>query len=314
MGRLSTYLMARAADVSAAAALLAGILLPILMFPGLLPGSGAVTHILALNPNYSYITSSVVLAIALFWMVKGQSTTRFIVGALAAIVVVADSCNGFALHMTLLLPAVVVFGLGGLLASENARELRAKLMQAIVVAGGLLALGFPAYLYALGSNTAFAFFFQELNDFSLRQIPTNANLAISPMCSDGAETSVALPAGIASTLKLFSAAFYALFETSRRFRIFAATFLVLVFGIGLISFVCHYSYYFTGHDYKGPKSLSHGVRSLAVSRHLGVASAVRSRSSTGRSCRPATGRHGRTGQCWLARFHRCCASHCRSAA
>jgi hypothetical protein len=259
----STYLMARAAGVSAAAALLAGILLPILMFPGLLPGSGAVTHILALNPNYSYITSSVVLAIALFWMVKGQSTTRFIVGALAAIVVVADSCNGFALHMTLLLPAVVVFGLGGLFASENARELRAKLMWAIVVAGGLLALGFPAYLYALGSNTAFGFFFQELNDFSSHQIPTNANLVddFSYVLRWRRDQPAALPGGIASTLGLFSATFYALFENSRRFRIFAVTFLVLVFGIGLITFVCHYSYYFTGHDYKGPNPF-HMVYSL----------------------------------------------------
>src|SRR5262249_16936541 len=35
-------------------------------------------------------------------------------------------------------------------------------------------------------------------------------------------------------------------------RIFARCFLVLVFGMGLVSFVCHFWFYFTGYDFKGP--------------------------------------------------------------
>jgi hypothetical protein len=59
-------------------------------------------------------------------------------------------------------------------------------------------------------------------------------------------------AAIVSSLGIAAATFFALFGASRRLRIFARCFVVLVFGTGIIAFIFHYWFYFTGYDFKGP--------------------------------------------------------------
>jgi len=249
---VSTYAMARSAGTMRRPALLAAILTPVLMLPGLLGSIGIVSHLLVYAPNYSYILSVTLLVIALYWRVDGELNARFFLGALLAFLVTAEACNAFALHMTLLLPAVVVFGVGGLIASESRRELNAKLGWAVAIVAGLVILGMPAYLYGLGSNTAVRFFYDELNDFALRAIPTNANLKDDVFYVLQWRADQDTIAAMVSTIGVTAAIWFALFGQSRRFRVFAWCFVVLVFGLGLISFVCHFWFYFTGYDFKGP--------------------------------------------------------------
>jgi hypothetical protein len=249
---VSIYVMARGAGMTRRAALLAGMLTPVLTLPGLLGIEGVVSFMFAYTPNYLYIISGIVLVIGLYWMVDGQLNARFVLGALLAFLVTAEACNSFPLHMTLLLPTVLVFGVGGLIASESRREFNAKLGWAIAVVAGIVILGMPAYLYAIGSNTAFHFFFDELSYFALRAIPTNANLKDDVFYVLQWRADQDTTAAIVSTVGIATATFLAWFSASRRFRVFAWCFVVLVFGTGLIAFVCHYWFYFTGYDFKGP--------------------------------------------------------------
>src|SRR5262249_43957780 len=250
---VSTYAMARSAGTTRRAALLAAMLMPVLTLPGLLGSTGILSHAFAISTNYSYIVSGIILVIALYWRIDGELNARFFLGAPLAFLVTADACNAFALHMILLLPAVIVFGVGGLIASESRRELNAKLGWAIAILAGLVILGMPAYLYGLGSNTAVHFFYDELNDFALRAIPTNANLKddIFYILQWRAGEGGAI-AAIVSTIGIAAAIWFALFGQPRRFRVFAWCFVVLVFGMGLIAFICHFWFYFTGYDFKGP--------------------------------------------------------------
>jgi hypothetical protein len=257
----SLYVLARTVGMARSAALLAGILLPVLTHPGLFrsipdfAGSvGVVTTIFALTPSYSYIISGVVLTIALFWRVDERLSTRYFVSALLALLIAAESCNALALHMTLMLPAAIVFGIGGLVASDSRRELQARLVWAIAVMLGLLALGIPNYLYSLGSNTAVRFFFNELNDYAIRQLPTNQNLfddLFNAILWGGNQWAV-WPAVGASSLGILTAMYFAVLDKCRKFRTFARSFLALIIVTGLLCFVCHFWFYYTGYDYKGP--------------------------------------------------------------
>jgi hypothetical protein len=250
---ISIYVMARSAGATRRAALLAAILTPVLILPGLLGSTGLLSHQFAIATHYSYLISSTILVIALYWRIDGELNARFFLGGLLAFLVTAEACNSFPLHMTLLLPTVLVFGVGGLMASESRREFNAKLGWAVAILAGLVLLGMPAYLYGLGSNTAARFFFDELNDFALRKIPTGTNLKdavfyvlqLRPGVGGAVATTV-------STIGTVSAIVIALFGASRRLRIFARCFVILVFGTGLIAFVCQFWFYFTGYDFKGP--------------------------------------------------------------
>ena len=252
-GVISTYVMACGAGATRRAALFAAMLAPVLILPGLLSSEGVVGQMLATNPNQSYVIFGIVLVIGLYWMIDGQLNVRFFLGTLLAFLVTAEACNSFSLQMTLLLPAVIVFGAGGLIASESIRELKVKLGWAIAMVAGLAALGMPAYLYGLGSNTAFHFFFEELNYFSLRAIPTNAILKddLLYVLQWRPSTGGAMPA-IVSILGIAAAMWFAVFGEPRRLRFFARSFVVLLLSTGLIIFFCHFWFYFTGYDFKGP--------------------------------------------------------------
>jgi hypothetical protein len=247
---VSTYAMARSAGIMRGTALIAAILTPVLTLAGLLGSIGVVSHAFSISPNYSFIISSTILVIALFWMIDGQLNARFFLGGLLAFLVTAEACNAFALHMTLLLPTAIVFGVGGLIASESRRELTAKLGWATAIVAGLIILGMPAYLYALGSNTAHRFFFDELNDFTLRAIPANVNLKDDVLyVLQWWEGKTAV---IVSTISIAAAAYLAPLGVTRKLRVFACCFLVIVFGTGLIAFISHFWFYFSGYDYRGP--------------------------------------------------------------
>jgi hypothetical protein len=250
---LSTYAMARSVGIGRSAAFLAAILVPVLTFPGLLGSIGPVSLVFALTPNYSYIMSGTIMVIALFWMIDGRLNARYFLSGLLAFLVIAEACNTFILHMTLLLFAAAVLGVGALVASESRRELKAKTGWALAVVAGLAAIGMPAYLYAIGSNTAFRFFINELNDFTLRAIPTNAILkddffyVLQWRFGHGGAVSA-----IISTISIVAAMYLSWFGEQRRMRVFAGFFLALIFGTAVVGFVSHFWFYFSGHDYRGP--------------------------------------------------------------
>jgi hypothetical protein len=240
-GVISIYVMARGAGTTRRAALLAAMLAPVLILPGLLGSEGVVSNMFAATPIYSYVIFGIVLVIGLYWMIDGKLNARLFLGTLLAFLVTADACNSFPLHMTLLLPTVIVFGVGGLVASESIRELKVKLGWAIAMVAGLAALGMPAYLYALGSNIAFRFFFEELNYFSLRAIPSNVILKDDLLYAlqwPRPSTGGVLPV-IVSTLGIGAAMWFAVFSEPRRLRIFARSFVFLLLSTGLIIFICH---------------------------------------------------------------------------
>jgi hypothetical protein len=250
---VSIYMMARSAGATRGAALLAAMLTPVLILPGLLGSTGLLSHQFAIGTHYLYLISSTVLVIAIYWGIDGQLNAKFFLSALLAFFVAMEASNAFPLDMTLLFPAVLVFGAGGLVASETRREFNAKIGWAVAILAGLVLFGMPAYLYGLGSNTAVRFFYNELNDFALRVIPTNANLKDDIFYVLQWRPVVGgVVAAIVSTLGIAAATFFALFGASRRLRVFARCFVVLVFGTGIIAFVCHYWFYFTGYDFKGP--------------------------------------------------------------
>jgi len=250
---VSVYIMARSVGATRRAGLLAAILTPVLILPGLLGSTGLLSHQFAIGTHYSYLISGIVLVIGLYWRIDGQLNAKFFLSALVAFFVTVEACNAFPLDMTLLFPAVLVFGAGGLVASETRGEFNVKLGWAVAILAGLVLLGMPAYLYGLGSNTAVRFFYDELNDFALRAIPTNANLKDDVFYVLQWRPVVGgVVAAIVSSLGIAAATFFALFGASRRLRIFARCFVVLVFGTGIIAFVCHYWFYFAGYDFKGP--------------------------------------------------------------
>src|SRR5262249_4712989 len=197
--------------------------------------------------------SSAILVIAFFWMIDGRLNSRYFLSALLAFLIVAEACNALILHMTLLSLAAGVFGVGGLIASESRREGITKICWALAVVGGLAAIGIPAYRYAIGSNTAFRFFFDELNDFTLKAIPTNANLKddffyiLQWRFGHGGIVSA-----IVSTISIVAASYISWFGRQRRMRVFAGSFLALVFGTAVVAFAAHFWFYFSGQDYRGP--------------------------------------------------------------
>ena len=253
---ISTNVMARGAGTTCRTALLAGMLVPALTLPGLLGDDGLLSPMFAAVPNYSYLISGIVLVLGIYWRIDGQVNSRFFLGALLAFLVTAEACNAFILHMTLLLPTVVVFGTGALVASQSRREFGAKIGWAVAMAVGLIALGMPAYLYGLGSNTAYQFFFHELNYFTVHGIPTNADLVKDIMyVLQWPPSGAGATAAVVATLGTAGAAWFALFAPSRRLRVFARSFVVLLLGTGLILFICQFWFYFSGYEFKGPVPL-----------------------------------------------------------
>lgn len=285
---LATFLLARSAGVTAGAALLAGIVLPIFTMPVILSKSGVVTHIFALNVNYIYVQSAVLIALALFWSVNGRQDRKFYAGAFLAFLLLADICNAMALHVTLFIPAAVIFGLGGLVASASRAELRAKLVWAALVSGGLIVLGFPNYIQAIGSDLAYRFFFDELNDFSQPWTPQFQHFmhdfyhVISWRGSPAG-----WPAAAASTLGLASALYYSLFGGRGKFRVFAITFLFLVGLTSVAVFVLHFPVAFFGTMYKGPNAYHlvyafwpfHAIMIMRALHDCAIASAGRIRAN-----------------------------------
>lgn len=251
----STYILGRSAGMGSGAAMLASVALPIFTIPFLLSWNGVVTHIYALTINYAYVQSAVLLALALFLRIDGKSKAKFAFSVLAGFLLLADASNTMALHITLFAPAVVVFGVGGLCASSSRIELRAKILWAVLVSAGLIALGIPNYLQALGSDLAYRFFFDELNDFSQPWTPQFQHFLNDfyyVISWSGNPTGAA--AAVASTLGIASAIYYSVLGGHGKFRIFARSFLVLIGLTGVAVFVLHFPVAFFGYMYKGPNA------------------------------------------------------------
>lgn len=251
----STFFLARSAGLPNGVATIAGILFSISTMPFLLSNSGVVTHIYALTINYAYVQSTVLLALALFWTVDRTIGVKFLASAFAGFLLLADSANAMALHITLFVPAALVFGIGGLIAADNRSELRARLLWAVLVTSALLALGIPNYIYAMGSDLAYKFFFAELNDFSQPWTPQFQHfLDDFYYVISWRGNPKGLVAAIASTLGLASAIYYSVLGGIGKFRIFARCFLVLVLLTSVAVFVLHFPVAFFGKFYQGPNA------------------------------------------------------------
>jgi len=251
----AVWLLARAAGAAHSVALLAGIAFSVATVPILGSYWGVVTHIFAVTINYAYIQSAVLVAIALFWMVDDKLGIRFFASVAAALIILVDASNAMALHMTLYVPAVLVFGIAGLFASRNRAEFSLKLLWAFAVASTLLALGFAHYVLATGSDLAYTFFFKEMNDFSQYGGPRIEDLfndflyVVSWRGNPNGLTAAAV-----ATLGLASALYYSVFGVSRRFRIFCRSLLALVVVMTVVVIVLHYPMAFLGRMYRGPNA------------------------------------------------------------
>jgi len=252
---LSTYVLARSASAPGGAALIAAILLPIATFPILFTYTGVVTHIFTLTINYAYVQSAILLAIGLYWMVGERMDARFFASALFGLFILAMVCNALVLHVTLYIPVVIAFGIGALFASRNAAQLRARIVWAAIVATGLIALGFPHYVLSIGSDIAYRFFFDDLNDFTQFWTPQLGDFQrdLSHVLSlegnpKGTTAAIASMLGLACTL------YYAVLGGCGNFRSFARSFLALIIITIAAVFISHFSLALTGYIYRGPNA------------------------------------------------------------
>lgn len=252
---LTTYVLARSAAAPKGAALIAAILLPIATFPILLTYTGLVTHIFTLTINYAYVQSAVLLTIGLYWAVGERMDARFFASALFGLFVLAMACNALVLHVTLYIPVVFAFGIGALFASRNAAQLRARLVWAAIVATGLIALGFPHYVLSIGSDIAYRFFFDDLNDFTQFWTPKTGDFLSDLFYVLSLEGNPkGATAAIASMLGVACATYYAVLGGRGNFRSFARSFLALIVITIAAVFISHFSLAFVGHIYRGPNA------------------------------------------------------------
>lgn len=248
--------MARAAGLRWGVAVLAGILLPLLVFPtfGMFP---FVEHFYILWPVTYYAAAGTTLVTALYWWIDGRSWKRDALLTGAIVIVLMHLAIVQVLFMTLLAPAMIAMGIGALAVSESRAELRAKIVCAVVIVAALAAAGILNYMYALGINTATYVFYQRLIDFMLFSGPSwgvvladIGNVIHNPFTYHFKGS--ANLNGILVPLAQLGAIYLAVLGPTRRIRIFGRTMICWVIATAAAIAILHNFFYYTGLIYRGP--------------------------------------------------------------
>ena len=249
---LGIVAMARAVGIRWAVAVLAGILFPMMILPiGSPLPVGPHFYILAVSSYY--YTAGALFVTALYWNIDGASKARFWLSTAAIIAILVHLSITLVLFTAVLAPAVFVFGVAALLASQSRRELIAKVAAAALIVVALGASGMLHYAYAIGSDTSFHVFNAEMRDFMLFGAPSWAALradAISAL-QFSLDTSVKYE-GLIAPVAQAGALYLAVFGRTRNVRLFGRAMCAWILLTILIFFVTHYFFHFTGHVYKGP--------------------------------------------------------------
>lgn len=248
--------MARTAGMRWGVAALAGILLPLLIFPtfGMFP---LVEHFYVLWPITYYAAAGTVLVTALFWRIDGRSWRRL--GVLTAIIVLLLLHLSMIqiLFMTLLAPAILAMGAAALVSSKSQEELLAKIICAAIVVVALAGAGIFHYLYAIGVDTARYVFYRELIDFMMFSSPSwnvirdDFLLVIVNPFTYNFNGSANID-GALVPLSQIGAIYLAIFGKTREARIFGRAVLVWVIATCAIIAILHNFYHYTGLVYQGP--------------------------------------------------------------
>jgi hypothetical protein len=267
--------MARTVGMRWVVTVLAGMLLPLLIFPTW--GSNPLAeHFYIMWPIGYYSAAGTVLVTALFWRIDCRSWKRSAVLTAVIILVLLHLSMIQILFMTLLAPALVAMGIGALAASRSRGELLAKIFCAVITIIALAAAGIFHYLYAMGVNTASHVFYQELMDFMLFSGPSWSVIhddigavIINPFTF---HYTVNID-GALVPLSQLGAIYLAVFGTTREARIFGRTVLVWVVATALVIAVLHNFYYYTGLIYQGPDP-RHFIPILWPYYAIGLASVI----------------------------------------
>jgi hypothetical protein len=247
---LSVYVVGRAVGFARRVSLLGAFLLAALTLP-LSSDAGYLDSIFALNPNYAYVVAISTVVVALLWKIDGQSWTKTSVLSVAIFLLLLSVAWSFIFYFSMLCMAVMVMALASLFAERERSALYAKLAAGSAIVAALIVAGIPNYLYDLGSSIAQQHF-AELNgpavpDLSFPPIGPILAFWIPHILVNQGPTQWIMTAGI------FGAVVAALTATSRRLRVFAWGYLVLVV-FHVISYIVGWNYWpwLTGQVFKGP--------------------------------------------------------------
>ncbi|MGE4165610.1 MAG: hypothetical protein AB7E67_06465 [Xanthobacteraceae bacterium] len=230
---VAIYLMARAVDLEKGIALLSAFLYVVLMVP-LFEDDAVVDPIIALSPNFAYVIAVGVAAIALYWQIDGRSIRVLVTRSVLISVLLGAVAWSFIYFFVYILFVATVICTAFVLSDLKWRVVRTKLVGAVVIAGSLVGLGIPTYLYDLASNTALQFFPQELTGESPK-IPRFDHVL------SFIQYYLTQPQARVMTVGMICAPLVAHFTRNQKLRSFA---------IGYVGLVLFYlAYYFVTTDY-----------------------------------------------------------------
>jgi hypothetical protein len=249
---ISIAAMARTVGMRWCVSVLAGVLFPLMTLPlgGPYPFAA---HFYIVSPTSYYSTAGTVFVTALFWRIDNRSWIRFAILTGSIVIILLHLSMTLVFFMVILAPAIMVFGIAALVASKSRGELLAKLTSAAIIAVALAAAGIFHYLYAIGSNTSYHVFYNELRDFMLYSAPNWSNILndLGQVFYFNLDFQIKYE-GVLSPLSQLGAIYLAIFGDTREARIFGRTMLVWIFATAAIIPFLHFFYYFTGHEYAGP--------------------------------------------------------------
>jgi hypothetical protein len=209
---VSTALLAASIGIGRGAAILGGMLVPLLTLPVFLAGAPLLFPIFPVNPHVAQTVALTVLMLACFWKLEDRSGFSELLLVVAPVCLTLWAALSEISITVLTVPPLAIFGVASLFSRLERRRVLPRLAAGALMVGVPAALGMVHYIYGLSAYTAFALFASDFQQF-------RANLMF-------ASTVYWLnSAGIWMTAGGVLGALYALRADSRRLRLFAVTYL-----------------------------------------------------------------------------------------
>jgi len=219
---MATYLLAIAVGIERGAAVVGGMLVPLLTMPVFVGGPPLLYPIYQLNPHIAQSVALMLLMLACFWSLEQRKgASKVVTVFVPALLTVWASLSLISLTV-LMVPPLAILGLASLFSRPERRWIVPRVASALLAILVPMALGMVRYIYGLSAYTAYAFFSSDFGQF--RGNLTYASIIYLPGLG-----ALLVAGGIAGAL-------YALIVGGRRLRTFAVGYLVLMGAFQVIAY------------------------------------------------------------------------------
>lgn len=246
----SVVYFARVVGFSRGVAALAGMIFPVVLMQ-ISSVAPAAEHFYVLAPAAYYLSAAAMFMLAIYWNIGRVSDKGSVIRTIVILLILLHISYIQILFIAIPLFAVIIIGLASLVACQNIRELKVKLLSAIAIAAVFIASGFFTYLLDLGGYSAYLTFFDELKN-AVNMGAASFRTQFIPMFIGYLNLNTSAIERFLVISSLLGGALVAVAGPTRDSRIVARAVLLWAILSAALFHFAHFAWHYFGIVYKGP--------------------------------------------------------------